>query len=60
MNATPPRGRAYQGAMANYDKQNAGIEHDKALKRAMTELLAEPHGALQAVQRQGIVPPLAA
>ena len=46
--------------MANYDKQDAGIEHDKALERAMTELLAEPHGALQAVQRQRIVPPLAA
>ena len=33
--------RAYQNAMANPDKQNARIEHDKALERAMTELLAD-------------------
>ena len=33
--------RAYQNAMANSDKQNARIEHDKALARAMTELLAD-------------------
>ena len=33
--------RAYQNAMANSDKQNARIEHDKALERAMTELLAD-------------------
>ena len=33
--------RAYQNAMANSDKQNARIEHDKALGRAMTELLAD-------------------
>ena len=32
---------AYQNAMANSDKQNARIEHDKALGRAMTELLAD-------------------
>ncbi len=33
--------RAYQNAMANSDEQNARIEHDKALERAMTELLAD-------------------
>ena len=27
--------------MANSDQQNARIEHDKALERAMTELLAD-------------------
>ena len=35
------RGRAYQNAKANSDEQNAGIEYDKALERAMTELLAD-------------------
>ena len=33
--------RAYQNAMANSDQQNARIEHDNALERAMTELLAD-------------------
>ena len=33
--------RAYQNAMANSDKENARIEHDKALERAMTEILAD-------------------
>ena len=33
--------RAYQNAMANSDRQNARIEHDKALERAMTDLLAD-------------------
>ena len=33
--------RAYRNAMANSDRQNARIEHDKALERAMTELLAD-------------------
>ena len=33
--------RAYQNAIANSDRQNARIEHDKALERAMTELLAD-------------------
>ena len=32
---------AYRNAMANSDKQNARIEHDRALERAMTELLAD-------------------
>ena len=34
--------RAYQNAMANSDQQNARIEHDKALERAMTEYVADP------------------
>ena len=34
--------RAYQNAMANSDKQNARIEHDRALERAMTEYVADP------------------
>ena len=33
--------RAYQNAVANSDRQNARIEHDKALGRAMTDLLAD-------------------
>ena len=33
--------KAYQNAMANSDRQNARIEHDKALGRAMTDLLAD-------------------
>ena len=33
--------QAYQNAIANSDRQNARIEHDKALGRAMTELLAD-------------------
>ena len=33
--------KAYRNAMANSDEQNARIEHDKALERAMTELLAD-------------------
>ena len=33
--------RSYQNAMTNSDRQNARIEHDKALERAMTELLAD-------------------
>ena len=32
---------AYQNAMQNSDKQNARIEHDKALQRVMVELLAD-------------------
>ena len=33
--------KAYQNAKANSDEQNARIEHDKALERAVTELLAD-------------------
>ena len=33
--------KAYQNAIANSDRQNARIEHDKALGRAMTELIAD-------------------
>ena len=32
---------AYRNAMANSDKQNARIEHDRALEKVMTELLAD-------------------
>ena len=51
--------RAYQNAMANSDQQNARIEHDKALERAMTEHSVRPYRAVQAVQRQRFVPPVA-
>ena len=34
--------RAYQNAMANSDRQNARIEHDSALERAVNELMADP------------------
>lgn len=33
--------RAYQNAMKNSDKQNARIEHDRALQRVIVELLAD-------------------
>ena len=33
--------RAYRNAIANSDRQNARIEHDKALERAMTDVLAD-------------------
>jgi type I restriction enzyme R subunit len=33
--------RAYQNAMKHSDKQNARIEHDKALQRVLVELLAD-------------------
>ena len=33
--------RAYQNAMKNSDKQNARIEHDMALERAVIELLSD-------------------
>ena len=33
--------RAYQNAMKNNDKQNARIEHDKALARVMTDVLKD-------------------
>lgn len=33
--------KAYQNAMKNSDKQNARIEHDKALKRVMTAVLKD-------------------
>ena len=33
--------KAYQNAMKNSDKQNARIEHDKALERAVIELLSD-------------------
>ncbi len=33
--------RAYRNAMANSDRQNARIEHDRALERAITDYLAD-------------------
>ena len=33
--------RAYKNAIANSDKQNARIEHDKALEKAMVEMVAD-------------------
>ncbi len=33
--------KAYQNARQHSDRQNARIEHDKALQRVMTELLAD-------------------
>ncbi len=33
--------KAYQNAAVNSDRQNARIKHDKALQRAMTELLSD-------------------
>jgi type I restriction enzyme R subunit len=33
--------RAYQNAIKNSDKQNARLEHDKALERVITELLSD-------------------
>jgi type I restriction enzyme R subunit len=33
--------KAYQNAMKNSDKQNARIEHDKALERAVIDLLSD-------------------
>ena len=32
---------AYQNAISNSDRQNARVEHDRALERAMTDLLAD-------------------
>lgn len=52
--------QAYQNAQANSDKHNARIEHDKALGRVMTSLLKGRYGALQAVQRQRVIPEVAA
>ena len=34
--------RAYRNAITNSDQQNARIEHDKALERAMTDYVADP------------------
>ena len=33
--------KAYQNAMKNSDKQNARIEHDKALQRVLVDLLSD-------------------
>ena len=37
--------KAYQNAQANSDKQNAKLEHDKALNRVVLELISD-HTAL--------------
>ena len=50
---------AYQNAKKNSDKQNARIEHDKALARVMIGVAQGRHRAVQAVQRQRVIPPLA-
>ena len=34
--------KAYRNAMANSDKQNARVEHDKALEQAITDYVADP------------------
>ncbi|MBX3387748.1 MAG: type I restriction endonuclease subunit R [Phycisphaeraceae bacterium] len=39
--ATVAADTAYQNAMKNSDKQNARLEHDKALGRAMTDLVSD-------------------
>jgi len=39
--ATVAADKAYQNAMKNSDKQNARLEHDKALGRAMTDLVSD-------------------
>jgi len=55
-----PRGAdgAYQNALANSDKQNARIEHDKALGRVMTALLKDDTELFKAVHGQRVVPSL--
>lgn len=39
--ATVAADKAYQNAMRNSDKKNAKLEHDKALERAMTDLISD-------------------
>ena len=51
--------RAYQNAMANSDRQNARIEHDKALERAMTELLSDHTELFKQFSDNAVLPPLA-
>ena len=50
---------AYQNARKNSDKQNARIEHDKALGARDDRRAQGRHGTLQAVQRQRVVPQVA-
>ena len=50
--------QAYQNAIANSDAQNARIEHDKALERRDDRADRRPHGVVQAVQRQRVIPPV--
>ena len=51
--------RAYQNAKQNSDKQNARIEHDKALRAGDDGASEGRHGVVQAVQRQRVVPAVA-
>jgi len=44
--------KAYQNAIKNSDRQNARIEHDKALKRVMTALLADDTELFKTVVQQ--------
>ena len=58
----PPKVAAdgtYQNAKKNSDRQNARIEHDKALKRVITGALQRRRPALQAVPGQRVFPTLA-
>ncbi len=51
--------KAYQNARQNSDKQNARIEHDKALGARDDGGAQGRHRAVQAVQRQRVVPAVA-
>ena len=46
---------AYQNAKRNSDKQNARIEHDKALARVMTAGTQRRHGVVQAIHGQRVL-----
>ena len=50
---------AYQNAKQNSDKQNARIEHDKALGARDDRGAEGRHRAVQAVQRQRVLPEVA-
>ena len=50
---------AYQNAKQNSDKQNARIEHDKALARVMTALLKDDTELFKQFMRQRVVQALA-
>jgi type I restriction enzyme R subunit len=42
---------AYQNAKHNSDKQNAGIEHDKALGRVIVDLMKDDTELFKAIRR---------
>ena len=52
-------GRIRGDAKQNSDKQNARIEHDKALRRVMTALLQDDTELFKQFQRQRVVPAVA-